>query len=198
MSPAGLRYEWRADRRVAASLARRQAALRGIGRLRAPDGGPLDCQLSGAAPTRHPEAICALTPSASGPASRPIEALASALGVSCAPPCTWLRIDMGVLRPALPCRRATSYLAHRSGILAWLKPATDLGRAALLSEMRLELLRCPQAADRRSATGRRPLFGDRFCETFGSVAAIKKVDEGDASDRAAPVSQALSVARRLR
>src|SRR5215471_174114 len=150
MSPAGLRYEWRADRGVAASLARRQATLRGIGRLRALDGGPLDCQLSGAAPTRHPEAICALTPSASEPASRPIEALASALGVSCAPPCTWLRIDMGVLRPALPCRRATSYLPHRSGILAWLKSATDLSRAALSSEI-------PTAADRRLASAsRRP------------------------------------------
>src|SRR5215469_15583475 len=119
MSPAGLRYEWRADRRVAASLARRQAALRGIGRLRAPDGGPLDCQLSGAAPTRHPEAICALTPSASGPASRPIEALASAPGVSCARPCIWLRIDVRTFS-GLPCPAGKPHHTSFIALGSWL------------------------------------------------------------------------------
>src|SRR5215470_8770440 len=178
MSPAGLRYEWRADRRVVARLARGPAALRGTGRLRAPDGGPLDCRSSGAALARHPEATCALTPSASEPTSRPVEALASALVVSCAPPCTWLRIDLGVLRPTLPCRRATSYLPHRSGILAWLKSATDLSRAALSSEI-------PTAADRRLASaGRRPRS-----RSLRQPGRDQEADEGDESDRAVRASE---------
>src|SRR5262245_45955306 len=127
MSPAGLRHEWRADCRVAAPLAKCRAAMRGTGPLRAPDGGPLDCQSSGAAPTQRPKATCAVMPSASEPASRPTEALASALGVSRAPPCSWLRIAVRAPNPIPSCRRATSYLLHRSGTLAWLsRPPTDL------------------------------------------------------------------------
>src|SRR5262245_59617474 len=125
MLPAGLRHEWRADCRVAAPLAKCRAAVRGTGRLRAPDGGPLDCRPSGAAPARRPKATCAVMPSASEPASRPTEALASALGVSRAPPCSWLRI--AVRAPIPPRPRATSYLLHRSGTLAWLsRPPTGL------------------------------------------------------------------------
>src|SRR5215470_4942787 len=119
MPPAGLRYEWRADRRVAASLARRRGAVRGTGRLRAPDGGPLDCRSSGGVPARHPEVTSALTPSASETASRPLEALASAPGVCCARPCIWLRIDVRTFS-GLPCPAGKSHHTSFIALGSWL------------------------------------------------------------------------------